>query len=115
MKVSIPEAGVHRLAFTALDPVVDGETKDCEALLDNVRVGTSYALGGKVGDQLKSVTFNIAAGAKLQLDDGFEGRAGDVYYDGVKIRSTISARTQPAFVTGAGRLLGPSTFAIFVR
>lgn len=115
VKVLIPEAGTHSIAFTALDPVVDGETKDCEALLDNVRVGTSYALGGKVGDQLKSVTFNIAAGAKLQLDDGFEGRAGDVYYDGVKIRSTISARTQPAFVTGAGRLLGPSTFAIFVR
>jgi len=115
VKVSIPDAGVHRLAFTALDPVVDGETKDCEALLDNVSVGTSYALGGKLGDRLKPVTLNIAAGAKLQLDDGFEGRVGAVYYDGEKIGNTISARTQPTFVTGTGRLIGPGTLVIFVH
>ena len=115
VKVSIPDAGVHRLAFTALDPVVDGETKDCEALLDNVSVGTSYALGGKLGDRLKPVTLNISAGAKLQLDDGFEGRVGAVYYDGEKIGNTISARTQPTFVTGTGRLIGPGTLVIFVH
>ena len=115
VKVVLPSAGPHKLAFKALTPVVDGAEKLGEALLDNVRLGTSYAIGGVANTQLKNLTVNLSAGAKLYLDDGFLGKIGTLTYDGVKIRDTISAITQPDFVLGTGRLVGPRLMTIFIR
>lgn len=101
---NVPKAGTHTLSFVALVPEYDGAKQDGEALLDNVKVGTSYAENADAGTRLAGLTIDVAAGAKLHLDDGLKAKVKRLTYNGARLVGRVSAVNYPGFVTGNGSL-----------
>lgn len=101
---NVPKAGSHTLSFVALTPEYDGVNRDGDALIDNVKVGTSYAENADAGTRLAGLTIDVAAGAKLHLDDGLKAKVKRLTYNGARLVGRVSAVNYPGFVTGNGSL-----------
>lgn len=99
----VPTAGTHTLSFVALTPNYDNVDRDCEALIDNVKVGMARAVSSEPV-RFGKLTLDIADGAKLRLSDGVDLKVKEIWYNGVKLSGSVTAETHPEFVAGSGRV-----------
>lgn len=98
-----PTPGTHTLAFTALTPNYGDVGRNCEALIDNVKVGMNRAVTGQVS-RFTRLSLDFASGSRLKLGTGVDVRVRDVSYGGVRLKGDITAETHPEFVSGSGRM-----------
>lgn len=115
VKIMVPAAGSHTLAFKALTPVVDDANKDCEALIDNVKVGLATVFPSQTQSRLENVVIRLDSGATLNLGDGLDLKLQQLYYDGRKVTGKVSAATHPEFVTGGGCIRTANGFFFSLR
>jgi len=111
---TVPNAGTHTLSFVALTPYYDSANRDCEALLDNVKVGMTRAVVGQKTEH-ERLSLDIAEGAKLRLSEGVDMRVRELTYNGAKIKGSVTAESHPEFVTGSGRIVAEDRLIIICR